>query len=204
MKRILAFRDRASPAPRQNSAGAAPSDRSAIGTLATEVEVAKRKLEAFDAAGSNAESQVDSLIMTTSGVCAGLACLPNPIPDFFVLTPIQVIMALKIAQIRGYDLSRGDAQEFLITVTKCLGFGYIAQQGILSAYRYFIPFLGPVTTVPMVFAATYGIGKVVDLILKEGPQGTKWLVGELKPDPERIKREFEKARLEGQRRGSHR
>ena len=41
-----------------------------------------------------------------------------------------------------------------------LGLSFLAQQTAIGLYKTILPFLGAITTIPLVFVLTYSIGKV--------------------------------------------
>ena len=49
--------------------------------------------------------------------------------------------------------------------------GLLSQQLIISLYKTFIPFLGAITTIPLVFGMTYGMGKVMNAYFKAKIKG---------------------------------
>lgn len=111
---------------------------------------------------SNSESKVIDIIRLYSGICAGIAIQPIPFADIFLLTPTQIIMGNKIANIRGYDISKNSINEILKEISSIIGMGLIAQQLVIGSYKTFLPFMGGLTTIPVVYGLTFGIGKVMD------------------------------------------
>jgi uncharacterized protein (DUF697 family) len=94
--------------------------------------------------------------------CAGVAVQPIPFADFFVLTPLQAYMGTRIAAIRGIPITDSKAKEIILEIASLVGLGLLAQQLVIGAYKTFIPFLGALTTIPIVFGLTYAMGCVMD------------------------------------------
>jgi uncharacterized protein (DUF697 family) len=105
---------------------------------------------------------VEKVIDQTATVAAITSMvLPIPAADFVVLTPIQAKMALHIGTIKGFDVSQERAQEIVTEILGVLGMSLTANLLIVSLTKL-IPIVGGVLTVPLIYAATWGIGKVVD------------------------------------------
>ena len=114
-----------------------------------------------------AEEKVNRIRHATCALCAGLAVQPIPFADMFILTPLQGYMGVKIAQIHGLRISEQGALEILKELGGLIGLGFVAQQAAIGAYKTFIPFLGALTTIPMVYGLTYAIGTVMDYYFRE-------------------------------------
>lgn len=112
------------------------------------------------------DDKVVQLIQITSAVCAGVACQPLPFADCFALTPIQGLMGCRIASVRGISLSQADGLALAKDIIGTIGLGIVGQQLVLGAYKTVIPFLGALTTIPLVYGTTYAIGKVMDASLR--------------------------------------
>ena len=108
------------------------------------------------------EEKVGRVIKVISATCAGAAIQPIPFADIFVLTPIQAFMGARIAAIRGIPVSESKAREIVLEIASVVGMGFLAQQLVIGAYKTVLPFLGAVTTVPLVFGLTYAMGRVMD------------------------------------------
>ena len=104
------------------------------------------------------DEKVTKIINITASVCAGVAVQPIPFADFFILTPIQAYMGTRIAAVRGISILKNDSITTLKQISGAVGLGLLGQQTVIGAYKTFIPFLGAVTTIPLVFGVTYGIG----------------------------------------------
>jgi len=159
------------------------------------IERAKQKLEqevlAIEHRTDMTKEQKVTRICTIFGTtCAAIAVQPIPFADIFILTPIQGFMGKKIADIRGYDITDAGAIEIFKEIAGLVGLGLLAQQLAIGAYKTILPFIAGITTIPLVFGLTYGIGKVMDYYF------VKKLKGE-KIDPETVKLIFAKAKAEG-------
>lgn len=111
---------------------------------------------------NNLESEINNTIRLYSGTCAVLALQPFPFADIFILTPTQILMGEKIASLRGYEIKENSIKNILTEISGTIGMGIIAQQLVIGAYKTVLPFFGGLTTIPVVYGLTYGIGKTID------------------------------------------
>ena len=116
------------------------------------------------------EKKVDKLLIFFSSVCAATAAQPIPFADIFILTPMQLYMGTLIAEARGYKFSMSEIYKEILGV---IGLAYLAQQTAIGLYKTILPFLGAITTIPLVFVLTYAIGKVMDFYFVSKAQGRK-------------------------------
>jgi uncharacterized protein (DUF697 family) len=108
------------------------------------------------------EEKISLIVKTFSATCAAIAIQPIPFADIFILTPIQAYMGSRIGAIRGLPISERKVKEIIKEIGGIVGLGLLAQQLVISGYKTFIPFLGAITTIPIVYGMTYAIGKVID------------------------------------------
>jgi len=135
------------------------------------------------------QQKVDKVITIFSTFCAAIAVQPIPFADIFVLTPIQGYMGKKIADIRGYKITEGGAKEVFKELAGLVGLGFLAQQLAIGAYKTVLPFLGAITTIPLVFGLTYGMGRVMDYYFIKKIKGEKIVKSELKDIMKKAKAE---------------
>ena len=117
--------------------------------------------------------RVRNIILAFSCVAAVVAIFPAwliPGADFWAISSVQTLMGLKIAEQYGRSMDRKDLIHLLKTLGLAFGMGFLAQQAVLSAYRTFVPVLGAITTFPLVFSATYVIGKAFDYYFEHEDQ----------------------------------
>ncbi len=138
------------------------------------------------------DQKVDRIIKITSAVCAGVAIQPIPFADIFVLTPIQAVMGSRIAKIRGVPVTDNDITTYIKEIAGVIGLGLLAQQLAIGAYKTVLPFVGALTTIPLVYGLTYGIGRVMDAYMVSKKKGQVL-------DPEEIKRIWKEAKKEGEK-----
>lgn len=105
----------------------------------------------------NVEKVIDQ---TGTVACIVSMILPIPAADFLALTPLQAKMTFHIARIKGFQLSEERAREVVKEIVGVLGLSLTAHLLIVSVSK-FIPF-GGLLTVPLIYAATWAIGNVVD------------------------------------------
>ena len=106
------------------------------------------------------DEKINELIVSTSIVCAAIATQPFPGWDIFLLTPVQIYLGKKIAQVRKAKI---DSISAIYEIAGAIGLGITAQQSIIFLYK-FIPFWGSITSIFTVFCATYVIGKTMYII----------------------------------------
>jgi len=114
------------------------------------------------------EEKVEKLLRRFSAICAAWAVQPIPFADIFILVPIQLYMGKLIAEARGYKFSMSEIYKEILGV---IGLAYLAQQTAIGLYKTILPFLGAITTIPLVFVLTYSIGKVMDFYFVSKTQG---------------------------------
>lgn len=112
------------------------------------------------------EVRVGRIINFTALSCALVATQPLPVADIVILTPMQVAMIYGLARAMKVPMRKEDGPEVLATILSVVGWGLLAQHGVIALYKIGIPFLGAVTTIPFVYAATIAIGSVAKVVLK--------------------------------------
>ena len=110
-------------------------------------------------------AKIRVIINFTALTCAILAAQPIPFADFFVLTPIQVAMVTTMSRVMGMPVGKHGAGEVIASVAGVVGWGLMAQQTILGLYKTVIPYAGALTTIPLVYSATVGLGYAAKAIL---------------------------------------
>ncbi|MCL4233622.1 MAG: hypothetical protein KJ042_03780 [Deltaproteobacteria bacterium] len=118
------------------------------------------------------DHKIERIILSTCAGCAALSAMPLPLADLLILTPIQGHMAWRIAHVRGVELSKQKAVETVKEILGTVGLGLAARQAVITATRL-MPGLGSVMSIPLVFGATYGIGRVMDLYFVERKAGRR-------------------------------
>lgn len=116
------------------------------------------------------DEKVKKLLLRFSAICGAVAIQPIPFADIFILTPIQLYMGTLIAEVRGYKFSMTEIYKEILGL---IGLAYLAQQTAIGLYKTILPFLGAITTVPLVFALTYAIGSVMDFYFVSKTKGKK-------------------------------
>ena len=111
----------------------------------------------------SSDEKVNRIIKIFASVCAVLAVQPIPFADEFVLTPIQAYMGTRISAIRGLPISEAKATEIIKELAGVVGLGLLAKQLVIGGYKTFIPYLGAITTIPIVYGLTFTIGKIMDV-----------------------------------------
>ena len=143
------------------------TDLAAENIVANKVNEVKEILDKIATNDSLSEAtKVRWIIRGGSLFCALVAMQPLPFADVLLLTPIQVAMIHYLAKSMNIPMSENGAKEIVVYIAGVMGFGLMAQHTILGLYKAGLPFLGGVTTVPLVFAATYGMGIAAQTVLQ--------------------------------------
>ena len=124
------------------------------------------------------DQKADKVINLIAIVCAGVAVQPIPFADFFILTPIQIYMGSRLAKIYGWEISKEESEQIVKNVLGAIGMGVIAQHLAIGIYK-FIPFLGAITTIPIVYGLTSAIGGVIKKYIKCKIDGTDFVPKEM-------------------------
>lgn len=112
------------------------------------------------------EKKISLIIHTTSMICGIIAVQPIPFADVWILSPIQLIMVIYLNKAIGNPFESSKIKEIVTSLLAIVGWGVLAQQLILGAYKTVLPFIAGVTTIPLVYAATYALGKGAVVILE--------------------------------------
>lgn len=110
--------------------------------------------------------KINLIITATSTICGIIAAQPIPFADIFILTPIQTAMIIYISKIYNIQKTKISAMEIVVYLINTLGFGVLSQQAILGAYKTAIPYAGALTTIPLVYVATFILGKCAKVLIK--------------------------------------
>ena len=109
--------------------------------------------------------KINTIIHTTALMCAIIAVQPLPFADVLILTPIQVGMVTAMSRVMDNPLSDSGAKEVIAHVLGVVGWGVLAQHAILGLYKAGLPYVAGVTTIPLVYAATVGLGYAAKAVL---------------------------------------
>ena len=109
------------------------------------------------------DQKISQITHIACATCAGVAIQPIPFADIFILTPIQAYFGTRIAAIRGVPVTEAKMGEIIREIFGVIGLGVMAQQVAIAAWKFIIPGGGGFVTIPLVYALTYAIMKVVDL-----------------------------------------
>ena len=138
---------------------------------------------------SNENKEARRKIHIFSAICSFVAIQPIPFADIFILTPIQFVMAERLANTRNIPLSKSSKSEVILDLFKIIGLGLIAQQIALGLYKFILPFLAGFTTIPLVYGLTYAIGRTVDYMYLQRSKGADLSPEEIKNIWETVKKE---------------
>lgn len=120
------------------------------------------------------DDRIHNIILSYSCIGAVVSFLPPyliPGADFWAISFIQVMMGLKIAEQYGIEAKRETLMHVLKTFGMGFGMGWLAQNAVLTAYRFILPHWGAITSFTMVFSASYVIGKVFHYYFENQDKG---------------------------------
>jgi uncharacterized protein (DUF697 family) len=80
-------------------------------------------------------------------------------------------MGSRIGAIRGFLISEAKAIDLVKELAGVVGLGMLGQNFVLTAYKVGVPYAGGFMTIPLVYGATYAIGKVMDAYFKQKRKG---------------------------------
>lgn len=95
---------------------------------------------------------------------AGVAPLPVPLADIWLITPIQILMIQAIANIYGYKLD----WDRLVAVFPVVAGGWIGRQAALALFKIGLPGLGGLTAAAFAYVWTLGMGKAAERYFASG------------------------------------
>lgn len=122
------------------------------------------------------DEKVEKLSLRFAAICGAVAVQPIPFADIFILTPIQLYMGTLIGEARGYKFSMSQIYKEILGL---ISLAYLAQQTAIGLYKIGLPWLSGFMTVPLVFALTYAIGRVMDFYFVSKTEGKKVTKDEL-------------------------
>ena len=139
------------------------------------------------------EVKSETIIHATALICAIVAIQPLPFADLFILSPIQVVMVTYLSKVLGINEDNIKPKEIVVYLVGTVGWGVLSQQAILGLYKTIIPYAGGITTIPLVYMATYGLGRACKVLIKskmENKQISKSSLKKIRDEAiEEIKRE---------------
>ena len=135
------------------------------------------------------DEKVVKIIKIFSAGCAGLATQPLPGMDIFYLTGIQAYMGTRLGAIRGMSISESKASVIIKELVGVVGLGMLGQNFVLTAYKIGVPGLGGFMTIPLVYGATYAIGRTMDLYFVQKKKNGTVNKDELKKMWQKMKKE---------------
>ncbi len=139
-------------------------------------------------------ARVQRVIFLTAAVCAGIAIQPLPFADMLVYTPVQAFMAMKIGYIKGFPISKKQAEDIIKELGGMVGMGLLAHHGMASLAKLGVPAAGGLIAAPFVFASTYAMGSIAEYYFDQKRAGQPIFV-------EEVKKVWASALSEGRQRG---
>src|SRR5207244_4092018 len=129
----------------------------------------------------------------TAFVCS-VVVFVNPIPmaDLLFLAPLHIKMTFHIGKAKGFPVTQERAREVLQDVLAGLGTSVVG--GVLAGLVKFVPIIGPLIYVPIVYGTTWAVGCVVESYFDGLRAGTIPTVDTMK---ELFQRELAKGKAKG-------
>jgi uncharacterized protein (DUF697 family) len=108
-----------------------------------------------------------TLVKSTSAICAAIGAQPIPLADLPILTALQLMMVSGIMYISGRERSLRAATEFVGALGVNVGAGMILREGTRALLKFF-PGWGNVVCGAVAGAGTYAIGRASIVYFLEG------------------------------------
>jgi uncharacterized protein (DUF697 family) len=108
-----------------------------------------------------------SLVKSTTAICAAIGAQPIPLADLPILTALQLVMVSGIMYIGGREKSLRAATEFIAALGVNVGAGMILREGTRALLKFF-PGWGNVVCGMVAGAGTYAIGRAAIVYFLEG------------------------------------
>ena len=108
-----------------------------------------------------------TLVKSTTAICAAIGAQPIPLADLPVLTALQLLMVSGIMYISGRERSLRAATEFVTALGVNVGAGMILREGARALLKFF-PGWGNVVCGAVAGAGTYAIGRAAIVYFLEG------------------------------------
>lgn len=125
-------------------------------------------------------ARIQRVIFLTAAVCAGIAIQPLPFADMLLFTPVQAYMAMKIGNIKGFPVSKKQAEDIIKELGGMVGLGILAHHGMASITKLGLPGAGGLLASPLVFAYTYAVGRIAEYYFDQKRAGRPVFVDEVK------------------------
>jgi uncharacterized protein (DUF697 family) len=115
-----------------------------------------------------AQKQIaQTLVKSTSAVCAAIGAQPIPLADLPILTALQLMMVSGIMYISGRERSVRAATEFVAALGVNVGAGMVLREGTRAVLKFF-PGWGNVVCGMVAGAGTYALGNAAIVYFLEG------------------------------------
>jgi len=108
-----------------------------------------------------------SLVKSTTAICAAIGAQPIPLADLPILTALQLVMVSGIMYIGGRERSLRAATEFIGALGVNVGAGMVLREGTRALLKFF-PGWGNVVCGMVAGAGTYAIGRAAIVYFLEG------------------------------------
>jgi uncharacterized protein len=108
-----------------------------------------------------------TLVKSTTAICAAIGAQPIPLADLPVLTALQLMMVAGIMYISGRERSLRAATEFIGALGVNVGAGMILREGTRALLKFF-PGWGNIVCGAVAGAGTYAIGRAAIVYFLEG------------------------------------
>jgi uncharacterized protein (DUF697 family) len=116
----------------------------------------------------SAQTEVaQTLVKSTTAICAAIGAQPIPLADLPILTTLQLVMVSGIMYLSGRERSLRAATEFVAALGANVGAGMLLREGARAVLKFF-PGWGNVVCGMVAGAGTYAIGRAAIVYFVEG------------------------------------
>jgi uncharacterized protein (DUF697 family) len=139
----------------------------ALAKLKSEITQVEHRTDINDA------KKIDLMVHYASATCAGVAIQPIPFADILILTPIQIYFGTRIAAICRIPVSESEISEKIKEIIGIIGAGILAQEIAIGIWKAVTFGAGGLLTIPLVYALSYAIMKVIAAYYTAKARGKK-------------------------------
>lgn len=144
--------------------------------------------------GRNEQAPVRRVILAYSGGAAAASVNPIPFSSFALLTPIHVAMVLHVGQRMGHKITVDNAGQVFKEITAAVGLSIAARVATGALIKIGLPVIGGMLRTPVVFALTYGLGRVAEEYFQRRNEGLDF---DVKAARELFRQAVREGRVEG-------
>lgn len=110
----------------------------------------------------NEQAPIRRIIMAYSAAAAGASINPLPLSGLALVTPIHVALVLHVGKRLGHPLTIENAGEVFKELVGAVGLSIASRLTTGALLKIGLPLIGGLLRAPVVFALTYGLGRVAE------------------------------------------